>query len=69
MQMALQFKAKRQVGDNINLINKWGFEEIKEWVLFDGRVRIWYRTGSGDDLIITHKDDIITEIRYELDYT
>lgn len=62
-------KAGIQVGDNINLINKWGFEEIKEWVLFDGRVRIWYRTGSGDDLIITHKDDIITEIRYELDYT
>jgi hypothetical protein len=61
--------AEIQVGDNINFINKWEFEIINEKVLFDGRVRIWYKTVSGDDVFITHKNDIITEIRYELDYT
>ena len=61
--------AEIQVGDNINFINKWEFEIINEKVLFDGRVRIWYKTVSGDDVFITHKNDIITEIRYDLDYT
>ncbi|MBR5147867.1 MAG: hypothetical protein IKV15_01560, partial [Bacteroidaceae bacterium] len=57
-----------QVGDNINRINWNAFNKDKEKVFEDGTVRRWYRHPiSNDLLVVTHKNDLITEIRFDLD--
>lgn len=59
-----------QVGDNINLIN-WekGYYKYREDVFVDGSVRTIYIIDGYDWLFITHKNDTITQIRYDLDWT
>ena len=57
-----------QVGDNINRINWNAFNKDKEKVFEDGTVRRWYRHPiSNDLLVVMHKKDLITEIRFDLD--
>ena len=57
-----------QVGDNINRINWDAFNKDKEKVFEDGTVRRWYRHPiSNDLLVVKHKNDLITEIRFDLD--
>ena len=57
-----------QVGDNINRINWNAFNKDKEKVFEDGTVRRWYRHPiSNDLLVVMHKNDLITEIRFDLD--
>lgn len=57
-----------QVGDNINRINWNAFNKDKEKVFEDGTVRRWYRDPiSNDLLVVKHKNDLITEIRFDLD--
>ena len=57
-----------QVGDNINIINLSAFDKYKEKVFEDGTVRRWYRHPiSNDLLVVKHKNDLITEIRFDLD--
>lgn len=57
-----------QVGDNINRINWDAFNKDKEKVFEDGTVRRWYRHPiSNDLLVVMHKNDLITEIRFDLD--
>ena len=57
-----------QVGDNINRINWNAFDKYKEKVFEDGTVRRWYRHPiSNDLLVVKHKNDLITEIRSDLD--
>ena len=60
-----------QVGDNINIVNwKLGHYKYREDVFVDdGSVRIIYIIDGYDWLWITHKNDTITEIRYDLDWT
>lgn len=60
-----------QVGDNINLIN-WGegYYKYREDVFVDDNsVRTIYIIDGYDWLFITHKNETITEIRYDLDWT
>ena len=57
-----------QVGDNINRINWDVFNKDEEKVFEDGTVRRWYRHPiSNDLLVVKHKNDLITEIRFDLD--
>ena len=57
-----------QVGDNINRINWNAFNKDEEKVIEDGTVRRWYRHPiSNDLLVVKHKNDLITEIRFDLD--
>ena len=57
-----------QVGDNINRINWDAFNKDEEKVFEDGTVRRWYRHPiSNDLLVVMHKNDLITEIRFDLD--
>lgn len=57
-----------QVGDNINRINWNAFNKDEEKVFEDGTVRRWYRHPiSNDLLVVKHKNDLITEIRFDLD--
>ena len=57
-----------QVGDNINRINWSAFNKFREKTLEDGTIRIWYRTPSSDLLVVKHKNNIITGIRFDLDF-
>ena len=57
-----------QVGDNVNRINWSSFNKYKEKILDDGTIRRWYRTELNDLLVVKHKNNLITEIRFDLDF-
>lgn len=57
-----------QVGDNVNRINWSSFNKFEEKTFDDGTIRRWYRTEFNDLLVVKHKNNLITEIRFDLDF-
>lgn len=57
-----------QIGDHILDINWTPFRKTKEKIFEDGTIGRWYRTPSSDLLVVRHKNNKITEIRFDLDF-